>query len=71
MANSAAGAKMLEASRSPEIMADAAVDILARPPGASTGQCFIDSAVLTAAGVADLSRYGGGEDPIMDIFVDK
>ena len=68
---SAAGAKMLEASRSPEIMADAAVDILARPPGASTGQCFIDSAVLTAAGVADLSRYGGGEDPIMDIFVDK
>ena len=71
VANSAAGAKMLEASRSPEIMADAAVDILARPPGASTGQCFIDSAVLTAAGVADLSRYGGGEDPIMDIFVDK
>ena len=34
-------------------------------------QGFIDSAVLTEAGVADLSRYGGGDNPILDIFVDK
>jgi NAD(P)-dependent dehydrogenase (short-subunit alcohol dehydrogenase family) len=35
------------------------------------GKCFIDSAVLAEAGVNDLSRYGGGDDPIIDIFVDK
>ena len=29
------------------------------------------SAVLADAGVTDLSRYGGGDDPILDIFVDK
>ena len=26
---------------------------------------------LAEAGVTDLSRYGGGDDPILDIFVDK
>ena len=62
------GEQMLAASRSPEIMADAAVEILGSD---ATGQCCIDSAVLAAAGVRDLSRYGGGPDPIMDIFVDK
>ncbi len=71
VANSPDAEKMLAASRSPEIMADAAVEILSRPAGAATGQCFIDSAVLAAAGVTDLSRYGGGPDPIMDIFVDR
>lgn len=71
VANSAAGEKMLASSRSPEIMADAAVEILSRPASDATGQCYIDSAVLTAAGVGDLSAYGGGPDPIMDIFVDK
>ncbi|HVQ51806.1 MAG TPA: short chain dehydrogenase, partial [Mycobacterium sp.] len=35
------------------------------------GKCFVDSAVLAETGVADLSRYGGGDDPILDIFVDK
>jgi len=71
VANSAAGEKMLASSRSPEIMADAAVEILSRPASQATGQCYIDSAVLTAAGAGDLSGYGGGPDPIMDIFVDK
>jgi citronellol/citronellal dehydrogenase len=62
---------MLAASRSPEIMADAAVEILSRPPAEVTGKCFIDSAVLAEAGVTDMARYGGGNDPILDIFVDK
>jgi hypothetical protein len=52
-------------------MADAAVEILARPPADVNGKCFIDSAVLAETGVTDLSRYGGGGDPILDIFVDK
>ena len=59
------------ASRSPEIMADAAVEILSRPRRDVNGKCFIDADVLAEAGVTDLSRYGGGDDPILDIFVDK
>jgi citronellol/citronellal dehydrogenase len=51
--------------------ADAAVEILSRPPADVNGKCFIDSAVLAEAGVTDLSGYGGGDDPILDIFVDK
>ena len=70
VANSAEGERMLASSRSPEIMADAAVEILCRPVSV-TGQCFIDSGVLAEAGVTDLSRYGGGQTPITDIFVDK
>src|ERR1700754_1822983 len=58
-------------SRSPEIMGDAAVEILSRPPADVNGKCFIDSALLAEAGVTDLSCYGGGDDPIFDIFVDK
>jgi citronellol/citronellal dehydrogenase len=27
--------------------------------------------VLAESGVTDLSRYGGGDNPILDIFVDK
>jgi NAD(P)-dependent dehydrogenase (short-subunit alcohol dehydrogenase family) len=70
VANLADGTFM-SSSRSPEIMGDAAVEILSRPAGAVNGKCFIDSAVLAEAGVTDLSRYGGGDDPILDIFVDK
>ena len=63
--------EMRGSSRSPEIMADAAVEILSRPPADVNGKCFIDSAVLAEAGVTDLSGYGGGDNPILDIFVDK
>jgi hypothetical protein len=52
-------------------MADAAVEILSRPAADVNGKCFIDSAVLAEAGVTDVSSYGGGDDPILDIFVDK
>lgn len=69
--NMADGDELVASSRSPEIMADAAVEILSRPPAAVNGRCFIDSEVLTEAGVTDLSRYGGGDDPILDIFVDE
>jgi citronellol/citronellal dehydrogenase len=69
--NLADGDKMAARSRSPEIMADAAVEILSRPPADVNGKCFVDSAVLAETGLTDLSRYGGGDDPILDIFVDK
>lgn len=70
VANLAEG-KLMSSSRSPEIMGDAAVEILSRPAAEVNGRCYIDSAVLAEAGVTDLSRYGGGENPILDIFVDK
>jgi hypothetical protein len=71
VANSPDPEAMLARSRSPEIMGDAAVEILSRPPAGVNGQCYIDSQLLTEAGVNDLSRYGGSDDPIVDIFVDK
>ena len=69
--NLADGDSLASSSRSPEIMADAAVQILTGPAKEANGQTYIDADVLAAAGITDLSRYGGGEDPIWDIFVDK
>jgi len=69
--NLADGDKMAARSRNPEIMADAAVEILSRPAADVNGKCFIDAELLADAGVTDLSRYGGSDDPILDIFVDK
>ena len=69
--NLADGDTLVAASRSPEIMADAAVAILSRSAVATNGRTFIDADVLTESGIADLSPYGGGDDPMWDIFVDK
>jgi citronellol/citronellal dehydrogenase len=71
VANSPNFEAMLQRSRSPEIMGDAAVEIFSRPAADVNGQCYIDSQLLTDSGVTDLSGYGGGDDPIIDIFVDK
>jgi citronellol/citronellal dehydrogenase len=68
--NLADGQNLAQSSRNPEIMADAAVEILSRPAAEVNGQTFIDAEVLTASGVTDLSRYGGGDNPIIDIFID-
>ncbi|MBP3085659.1 SDR family oxidoreductase [Mycolicibacterium fortuitum] len=68
--NLADGQNLAQSSRKPDIMADAAVEILSRPGTEVNGQTFIDSEVLTASGVTDLSRYGGGDNPIIDIFID-
>lgn len=65
------GEKALESARSPEIMADAAVEVLSRPAREATGNCYIDSEVLASAGITDLTRYGGGDNPTLDIFVDE
>jgi citronellol/citronellal dehydrogenase len=69
--NLAAGSDLVQRSRSTDIMADAAAEILTRPAAEANGQTYVDADVLIAAGVTDLSRYGGGDDPMWDIFVDK
>ncbi|KRE30646.1 short-chain dehydrogenase [Mycobacterium sp. Soil538] len=71
VANLPGGDDLVDASRSPDIMGDAAVAILARPAAEVNGRTFIDADVLAAAGVTDLSTYGGGDDPMWDIFLDK
>jgi NAD(P)-dependent dehydrogenase (short-subunit alcohol dehydrogenase family) len=55
-------------ARSPAVMADAAVAVLATPAPLVTGQCLLDVDVLRGVGIADLGRYGGGE-PETDLFV--
>jgi citronellol/citronellal dehydrogenase len=57
-------------SRSPEIMGDAAVAVLSRDPAEVTGQILIDEAVLREAGVTDFAKYGGGDDPTLDLYID-
>ncbi len=63
------GEELARRSRSPEIMGDAAVALLT-DPARPTGQAFIDDDVLRAAGITDLSGYGGGDDPQTDWFID-
>ncbi|MBC3189941.1 NAD(P)-dependent oxidoreductase [Pseudonocardia sp. C8] len=64
------GDAAMERSRSPEIVADAAVAILERPARECTGNTFLDVDVLRDAGTTDLSPYGGNGDLAYDIFVD-
>ena len=71
VANAPGFQEALARSRDPQIMADAAVAILSRPAAEINGKCFIDVEALALAGITDLSGYGGGDDPILDIFVDK
>ena len=67
------GAGLESHSRTPQIMADAAYEILVRPPTEQTGQFLIDDDVLEAAGVTDFSVYlnGGTEEGLaLDFWVD-
>ncbi|MFC9875580.1 SDR family oxidoreductase [Nocardia salmonicida] len=70
VANMADGESLISAARSPAIMADAAIEILSRPALEASGNCYIDAEVLTASGVEDLSAYGGGATPMLDLFLD-
>lgn len=56
-------------ARSPQIMADAAA-VLLTDTDRPTGQTFIDADVLASVGFNDLSGYGGGTQPELDLFVD-
>jgi len=48
---------LIQRSRTPEIVADAAFYILQKPSFESTGNFFIDEDVLIEAGISDFSKY--------------
>jgi citronellol/citronellal dehydrogenase len=55
------GEAMSRASRSPDIVADAAHAIFEKSARACTGNFFIDEAFLRAEGVTNFSRYAAGD----------
>jgi citronellol/citronellal dehydrogenase len=67
------GQGMLQRSRTPAVMADAAHVILSRPARECTGQFFIDDAVLYEAGVRDFEPYSvvPGSTLYADLFIDR
>lgn len=70
VANMTGGATLIESARRPEIMGDAAVAILSRPSRDTTAQCYLDSTILAESGITDLTPYGGGDHPKLDLFLD-
>ncbi|MFZ2528548.1 MAG: NAD(P)-dependent oxidoreductase [Rhodococcus sp. (in: high G+C Gram-positive bacteria)] len=67
------GEQMANASRTPEIYADAAYLVLTSPSTEATGNFYIDDEVLAAAGITDLDRYraGDGDGELqLDLFLD-
>ena len=64
------GDAAMQKARTPEIMADAAIEVLTRPSREFTGNAVLDVDVLREAGVTDLSAYGGTGELEYDIFVD-
>ncbi len=54
--------------RRPEIVADAAYEILTRPSRECTGQYFLDEDVLRNSGISDLSSYA--VDPTVELLSD-
>lgn len=69
------GERMMRASRTPEIYADAAYEVITRPARERTGQTLVVEDVLAEAGVTDLARYaavpGTPDDELFpDIFLD-
>lgn len=51
------GEALINMSRTPEIIADAAYYILSKSSAECTGNCFIDEDVLAAEGITDLDKY--------------
>jgi citronellol/citronellal dehydrogenase len=62
---------LVQRSRTPEIVADAAAEILSRPSYECTGQFLIDEEVLAGIGVTDFTRYAVNPQHklMMDIFI--
>jgi citronellol/citronellal dehydrogenase len=62
---------LMQRSRTPEIVADAAYYILQRPSYECSGNFFIDEDVLKAEGVSDFSHYAVNPQHklMMDLFV--
>ena len=62
------GEEMVQASRKPDILADAAHAILTKPSRECTGNFFVDDDVLKAEGITDLSGYA--VDPKAELMPD-
>lgn len=64
---------LIQKSRTPQIVADAAFEILSRPAASCTGNFFIDETVLQQAGTTDFSHYAvnPSEQLMQDIFIDE
>lgn len=69
--NMLGGEAMMNASRKPEIMADAAWAILTRDAKTTNGTFFVDDEVLRSEGIEDLDPYSvvPGADLMPDFFV--
>ena len=68
------GDRMMKASRTPEIYADAAYEVITRPSREYTGQTLIVEDVLRDAGVTDFAKYAAvpgtpDEELFPDIFL--
>jgi citronellol/citronellal dehydrogenase len=67
------GEGLLERSRKPEIVADAAHAILTKPARACTGNFFIDVQVLRDDGVRDFTAYSvdPSKEAVLDFFLEE
>jgi citronellol/citronellal dehydrogenase len=65
------GDALIQMSRTPEIIADAAFYILSKPSPECTGNCFIDEDVLASEGINDLEKYAvnPGSKLYIDLFL--
>lgn len=68
--NMLGGDAAMAMSRTPDIMGDAALEILVRDSRTATGNSYIDVDVLAEAGITDLTPYGGTGELELDIYVD-
>ncbi len=66
------GEEIIQRSRKPEIVADAAHAILTRPARETTGEFFIDALTLRSEGVTDLLPYSvdPAKEAVLDFFLD-
>jgi len=65
------GDQAIARSRTPDIYADAAYEVLKRDPRECTGNAYIDDEVLAEAGITDLSKYAAPDAELqLDLFVD-
>lgn len=67
------GKQLVNMSRSPQILADAAFFILNKPPRECSGNCFIDEEVLQQNGITNFDSYAvvQGSPLFTDLFLDK
>lgn len=62
---------LMQRSRTPDIVADAAYYILGKPSFECTGNFFIDEQILAEQGITDLAHYAVNPDQklMMDLFI--